>query len=315
MKGFAVALGLLGLFLIDSDQVFGFAPPRPKPSAPIPTPLPVQPHGELKIKILSYNVQGLPMPWMSTSHLRDIGKILAERRRQGSAPHIVAIQEAFHQDIAHLINEAGYPYRKDGPGPGSGRSTGSGLIVLSEFPIIARAQMIFDYNNTAGVDWNANKGVLYTKIRIPGAPEPLELLNTHMQSDYDNPLTPLSATQGARRRQIREAGDFMWRTASRNGPLVFVGDFNTYSTLGDYYDIIAQTFLTDAAETCVINSSCKTNVDPMNEIRTSLDHQFYRTNTTIKIEPLSYEKTFREPYNGRTLSDHEGVEVDYRVSW
>lgn len=314
MKGLTFGSILFSLIILYSGPVYGFGPPRPKPSQPVPVADPIKPSGELKIKILSYNVHGLHLPWLDTSHLRDIGKVLAERRRKGTAPQIVAIQEGFHQDVAYLINEAGYPYRKDGPGPTFGRA-GSGLILLSEFPIVGTNSMVFNHDNSAGFDWDANKGIHYTQIRLPGMPKPLELLNTHMQADYNTAFDPLHVTQAARRRQIVELGDFLWRTASRDGPVVFVGDFNTNTVLGDYYDILARTFLTAASETCLIARNCVTNTDPLKEMQQSLDHHFYRRDSKIKMEPLSYEKTFREPYNGRVLSDHEGVEVTYRISW
>lgn len=315
LTGFAAIISLVSVAAsLNINTAHGFAKPRARPSQPIPPPEPVLEHGGLTIKVLSYNVQGLPLPWFDTRQLAEIGRQLRFRRSQGTAPHIVAIQEGFHVDIINLINEAGYPYRKDGPGPTFGRA-GSGLIILSEFPIVGSNQMIFNYANTAGVDWNSNKGVQHVQIRLPGLAEPLDLLNTHMQADYNDAFTPLRETQAARRRQIIEAGDFMWRSARKDSALMFVGDFNTNTKLGDYFDIVARTFLTDPAETCSFNSICRVNVDPRRDMEESVDHHFYRNGARVSVTPLSYEKVYRDPINGRRLSDHDGLEVDYSIQW
>lgn len=39
------------------------------------------------------------------------------------------------------------------------------------------------------------------------------------------------------------------------------------------------------------------------------------TESPVRIEPVRAELVFREPVNGRELSDHWGYEVHYRISW
>lgn len=254
------------------------------------------------------------MPWTDTSTLGDIGRALRQRRAQGTAPHVVAIQEGFHVDIINLINEAGYPYRKDGPGATFSRA-GSGLIILSEFPIVGSASHVYDHANSEGFDWDANKGVQYVQIRLPGMPQYFELLNTHLQADYNDAFDPLYLTQAARRRQIVEMADFFWRVNSRSGPLAFVGDFNTNTTLGEYYNILGRTFLFDAAETCSFWGTCRINTDLRREISDGLDHHFYRSGDRVTMAAASYERTFTQPVGGRKLSDHDGIEVEYALRW
>ncbi|MGK5088701.1 endonuclease/exonuclease/phosphatase family protein, partial [Bdellovibrionota bacterium FG-2] len=279
-----------------------------------PPAQPILEHGQMNLRILNYNVHGLPLPGFDTAHFGHIGRVLKQRRLQGTAPQIVAIQEGFHKRIVDLINEAGYPYSKAGPGPTFER-TGSGLIILSEFPIVAVKTMTFNIDNFAGVDINARKGIEYTQIQLPGLATPLEVLDTHLQADYDDAFTPLYESIAARRRQIKELGIFFNSVTSQNGPLVFGGDFNTNPTIGDYFDIISQTYLTDAAEGCLPRGRCTGAVDPFDDLSHSLDHQFYRPSASVKMEPISYDKTFTELVNGKPLSDHDGLEVVYRVIW
>lgn len=302
------------LGFVDSRTVHAFAQKRPNPSQPIPPPGPTLEHGEIKLKVLSYNVHGLSVPGDDTERLGEIGELLKARRAQGTAPQIVAIQEGFHVDIVDLINNAGYPYRKDGPGPEWPR-VGSGLIILSEYPIIEARGLAYDVNNSVGMDWNARKGAMYTKVRLPGLATPVEILDTHLQSDYDSASVPLSETIPARRRQIGELGKWFRSLTNFERPVIFAGDFNTNPRVGDYSDITAQTSLRDAAEWCLPPGQCAGNVNPDEDRNTSVDHQFIRSGAKVRVEPMVYEKTFRDPVKGRVLSDHDGLEVVYRVAW
>lgn len=304
---------VLALVCLGSPAL-AFSPKRPV-SQPIPPPGPTVPHGEQVLRVLSYNIHGIGVLGFPTAHLGKIGRKLAQLRAQGRAPHIVLIQEAFHAATDDLIFAAGYPYFRSGPGPNWPRQ-GSGLIILSEFPLIEKGQFAFKLENSAGFDWNAEKGVMYVKARLPYMAQPIVLMNTHMQADYNDVFTPHAETLAARRRQHRETRDWFWRVTKPSDPIIFGGDFNTRVGIEDYYDIVANTFLTNASEYCSVDSSCAGNADPWRDLHTSVDHQFFRPSTSqVTLTPIYFEKTFTEKVDGKKLSDHDGLEVHYRVRW
>jgi len=299
----------------ETALAFGKRKVTPPPAPTIPM-TPVREHGELRLHVMTYNVHGLPNPFANMSHFRKIGERLAERRRQGTAPHIVAIQEGFHRDVQDLIDAAGYPYKKDGPGPDTPR-VGSGLIILSEFPLSGLRSMAFALENSAGWDWNARKGIMSVLVRLPGLPTALRLFNTHLQADYSSdPFAPVRETRAARKRQLAELRDFFGRISISGEASIFAGDFNTNASLDDYYDIIAFTGLMNTSEQCWISNECLGNANVKNDLYGSVDHQFYRTDSVVEMKPIRYDKTFSEPvHNGKPLSDHDALEVEYQVRW
>jgi hypothetical protein len=111
------------------------------------------------LRVLSYNIEGLPrlpariLRFFSGAHdesrFARIGDILRQRRESGDGPHIVAIQEAFHSKHRELIERSGYPYYSYGPGDGFFK-TNSGLVILSEFPILETHRTVFLH----GMGWD-----------------------------------------------------------------------------------------------------------------------------------------------------------------
>src|SRR5690606_2777133 len=62
-----------------------------------------------RLLVLSLNVHGLPQPLVSDGgRFAAMGRLLAERKSKGTAPHVVVLQEGFTENVRHLIREAGY---------------------------------------------------------------------------------------------------------------------------------------------------------------------------------------------------------------
>lgn len=275
-----------------------------------------QPHGQMILRVMSYNIHALPIfGGADESLMRDIGKALKARRDKGEGPDIVLIQEGFHANVDYLLETAKFPYKKFGP-PANFPRSNSGLIMLSDYPIVSSEVHPFALENSAGMDWNAEKGILWTQVRLPHAIDFLDVMNTHMQADYTNDImAPPEETIAARERQELELKNFFWKKVKPNAPVIFGGDFNSTSVMEDYYNIIAYTFLYNAAEYCALFENCTTNVNPYNYMKISVDHQFFRPNGTLKVEPIVYKKSFDKPVNGRMLSDHAALEVHYKITW
>ncbi len=109
--------------------------------------------------------------------LEDIGVVLGEMRRKGTAPHVVAIQEGWFSDrVEPLVRASGYQYVKAGPGQAFGHVTGSGLYILSDFPLTDEKENSFQ--ECAGADCLSRKSVMSVRVRIPGLPEPFIIFNS-----------------------------------------------------------------------------------------------------------------------------------------
>jgi hypothetical protein len=164
---------------------------------------PATDEASVTIRVMTWNVEGLPLPIrFGRAHaLEEIGDALASMRARGEAPHILLIQEGFmRKPMERLISRSGYAYVSRGPragddaagsaqemgepwrlrGEGLGKVLDGGLYILSDFPILDTQTEAFA--PCAGFDCLANKGVMLARIRIPGAPDPLAVLNTQSRA-------------------------------------------------------------------------------------------------------------------------------------
>jgi endonuclease/exonuclease/phosphatase family metal-dependent hydrolase len=174
---------------------------RPPPSAAVPA--------DGRLTVMTYNIKGLPWPVASgrAEAIAAIGARLAALRRQGRQPHVLLLQEAFTSDATTIAARAGYAHAAYGPEPaqrsaiagdagdlrhvaqarwdrgeGMGKQLGSGLIILSDYPIIEIDRMAYPDFACAGFDCLANKGVLIAHLRVPGFDRPVSVVNTHLNA-------------------------------------------------------------------------------------------------------------------------------------
>src|SRR5690606_18415273 len=88
-----------------------------------------------QLKVLSYNVQDLPVPFRRPKiHFEAIGRRLAQRLADGTAPDVVLLQEAFTPNSMEIVRHANYPHIATGP-KSKKRIFNSGLMVLSRHPL------------------------------------------------------------------------------------------------------------------------------------------------------------------------------------
>ena len=71
--------------------------------------------GEFVLKVLTYNVADLPLKQPNYKRFKTIGRILRARRAEGTAPHVVLLQEAFTRNSYKIVHKAEYPYSYKGP--------------------------------------------------------------------------------------------------------------------------------------------------------------------------------------------------------
>ncbi|PKP72169.1 MAG: metal-dependent hydrolase, partial [Alphaproteobacteria bacterium HGW-Alphaproteobacteria-5] len=201
------------------------------------------------LSVLTYNIEGLAWPARSgrSGSLARIGHYLSELRENGKGPDIVLVQEMFSGSAKKAVLSAGYPDIVSGPNrtmrpvgatrdhlPGKAklkrgelglRFVGSGIAIMSRFPIIDVVKQPYGRRSCPGLDCLSNKGVMLAKIALPGVPVPIEMYNTHMNSRKAS-KAPKPRHLAAHDRQALEASRFIGNVTDNASPLVFGGDFN-----------------------------------------------------------------------------------------
>ncbi len=123
---------------------------------------------------------------------------------RGKAPDIILFQEAFSKAAVDAVEAANYPSFVAGPRrtqrkppsdapslPGNRRATKGeiglrtlpgGLVIVSEFPMLASRAEPFPKGSCAGFDCLANKGMLLAEFVIPGVHGALTVVNRDVQN-------------------------------------------------------------------------------------------------------------------------------------
>jgi endonuclease/exonuclease/phosphatase family metal-dependent hydrolase len=298
-----------------------------------------------QISIMSYNVHGLPWPFTHgrPRALREIGARLAAMRTEGNQPHLVLLQEAFSRDAKAIAREAGYPYAATGPGrgerwrarpdagevqfiradnklkgEGDGTFEDSGLLVLSDYPILDIKRAPYLRFACAGYDCLANKGMLLVRVAAPGATEPLTVVDTHMNSRGASGVPP-QRSDVAYALQAEELRDFVSANVPANAPAIVAGDFNIKR------DAYRRAMITggsgvlsgaqDAIRTALSGSGALDDKAAVETIANrGADWLFARGGAGTKLTLEKVSVPFGKEPNGKSLSDHYGYVAYYALS-
>ncbi len=246
------------------------------------------------------------------------------------------VQEMFSGSAKKAVLSAGYPDIVSGPNrtmrpvgatrdhlPGKAklkrgelglRFVGSGIAIMSRFPIIDVVKQPYGRRSCPGLDCLSNKGVMLAKIALPGVPVPIEMYNTHMNSRKAS-KAPKPRHLAAHDRQALEASRFIGNVTDNASPLVFGGDFNMKHSEARWEQFSRYHALKLVHETCSqVPSPCDVRMswEPWMDTQ---DLQFYADGTDVKIRPLRVEAMFDGGEGGPLLSDHDGFLVTYEISW
>ena len=290
------------------------------------------------LRVLSYNINGLPPALVKGKkpHFDRIAEILRERREAGTQPHIVVLQEAFDKRSAIIADTTGYSYVFKGPGrrdtskvgnvhwtpetrksyaqrPIPQKIAGSGLYILSDFPLVDAKFKAFDSDSCAGFDCLSNKAIQFVRVQTPFAKEPIDIVNSHFNS-RSSAKAPGKITLRAHKRQTDTLVNLLgqYRTGYS---IVIAGDFNTKQD--KRYGYFKQSIqLEDAGEVC-LNALAHCSVDANTKhdellYRTN-DKQFFGNSKHVTLEPIWMARNFDEMLAEKPLSDHLGYEVHYRI--
>jgi endonuclease/exonuclease/phosphatase family metal-dependent hydrolase len=276
--------------------------------------------------------------------LRNIGDILGRLRDLELEPDIILLQEAFIAASAEVPKRANYPNWVAGPGPddlGSkvsdraseefiaersfwkgeklGKRQPSGLLIASNFPIVEQFNFPFYQWECGGFDCLANKGVLMVRIRIPGLPDPLELITAHYNSKNSTGV-PLERAHAAHRLQVDATREFLLQHSDHELPAVWGGDLNMRHSEERivYFVEGARESMNEVSSWCLENpDACdlKIRSDSDTPWFENQDLQGWTSGTRVSVKPIRIEEIFDDPVDGVMASDHSGFIVIYRLSW
>jgi len=297
------------------------------------------------LTVMSYNVEGLPAParFGRSASLERIGSRLAGLRLEGRQPNVVLLQEAFAAEAGRIASRAGYRYAVDGPmadevnrqpapagaamlvdqashlkGEDDGKWLGSGLRILSDYPITKVERLAFPAWACAGYDCLANKGALVVWVNVPGAAGPVAFIDTHLNSRVASGVAKARADM-AYAYQVDALRQFIADNVPPGAVAFLGGDFNSgkaairredlgLGLLPDARNSLLEA-LSDEREVSVQDSS-----DTQAILERGKDWLFYRGSWRCRVALTGFDVPFGRAPDGTSLSDHLGYEARYRLS-
>lgn len=272
------------------------------------------------IKILSYNVAGLPdvnkllgKPGADVKdNQKQLGKILNE-----SGCDIIAVQEDFSYHNSLIKGMENYPYKTNTSG---GIPSGDGLNIFSKTKIYNEERTAWDVAYGVidhGADELAPKGILYCVIDM-GNGVLVDFYDIHADAYGDE------GSQNARREQFKQLAKVINERGTAR-PVIITGDFNTSLNFspncGLLEELITPCGLKDAWTEVHNNgdyvdySYYKETYGPSWEdswgTYDSVEKFYYRDGDGVTLTPteFKYEEIFNA--DGATISDHASVFVKF----
>jgi endonuclease/exonuclease/phosphatase family metal-dependent hydrolase len=243
-------------------------------------------------------------------------------RAAAARADVVCLQEVWLEEAQAFFEGIAHPFKtKD-----SNEKTlvplklgGSGLAVASRFPIALRKLVEFD-GPLAGADRLARKGVLHTRLSLPGELE-LDVFTTHMQSGYGD------AARRVRARQLAFVAQVVDRQGSPERPAIVCGDLNLcglgerrageYAAVAEHLpgfgDLGAAADLSTYHPHPEVNELAHRHEPGAPEQR--LDYVLFRPDRRERIQPVGLERVLDAPLvpEGFFPSDHFGLEARFRL--
>ena len=298
------------------------------------------------LSVLTYNVKGLPWP-LATGRPQAFSAMaerLKDMRAEGRSPQIVVLQEAFTDDAQNIGREAGYRYVAYGPGAeesaaelataddrlhlaGSSwlkgetgaKLLGSGLQILSDYPVLAVRSMAFPAFACAGFDCLANKGAVMVTLDVPGAPAPVDIVTTHLNCRRKSGVS-VERSLYAYKRQVARLSSFIAENHNPDFPLIVAGDFNVGKDQqrkqvlshelrnGWHKDMPAADALRELAA-----SGYDLPDDARRAMGKAKDWQFFMSGRKVMLSAKAVDVPFGTENDGGMLSDHVGYTAVFRL--
>ncbi|HUD30797.1 MAG TPA: endonuclease/exonuclease/phosphatase family protein [Novosphingobium sp.] len=308
---------------------------RPSPAAAPEWPVLAPRPDDGTLSVMTYNVKGLPFPLAQgrPEALARIAEGLRRLRREGRQPDVILLQEAFIPEAKAIARRAGYAHVSIGPGTDHavaapderdtflqqaawmhgealGRWLDSGLVILSDHPIVRTRRMAFSDAMCAGFDCLAAKGVVIAWVAVPGRSRPVAIADTHLNARKAAGVD-IARANAAFARQARAARDFIAANVDADDDLIFGGDFNIGSDkarIAATRDLVSGGAEASAEADC---SACAADLraDVAAIRKRGKDKQFYRG--AMRLSRL--DVPFGAAKGGEALSDHLGYVAHYAL--
>lgn len=253
--------------------------------------------GGTQLELLTYNIWGKP-GILGTDQERRMGLIGPAIRPF----QIVALQEAFTAHADLIAKRSGFPFQAWHREKRWFDITTSGLFTLTNF---AQDEVDFaPFEQGATWDRFARKGVLFTRLRVPGVGF-VDVYNTHYQAEH--PYGEIREHDNGVLAALVKKHDAGW-------PTFLLGDFNMTADSPEYRDLQARLAPRDGWPEANPDAPGYT-VDPANTNKPDskrperIDYVFAlpRERWEVRFERMAV--AMDRPIEGGHLSDHYGVQA------
>ncbi|WP_150294090.1 endonuclease/exonuclease/phosphatase family protein [Sphingobium estronivorans] len=316
--------------------LIAIAPPTHPRNLP-PSAAPVPFSGRLSV--MTYNIHGAPWPvaWDRPADFERMAATLRSLRARGKNPHIVVLQEAFTSQAQAMGRAAGYRYIADGAdedagsgalpssadlrfaardswihGEGIGKYVGSGLQILSDYPIVHIRRMVFPAFACAGWDCLANKGALLARIRLPGQSGAVDVVTTHLNSRRASGVAD-ERSNHAFTAELADLSAFIRHNHDPRNALIVAGDFNAGQTperRAELMDRATRTWVPgvriDNAYDAAQAGGIALTADALSSRQRARDWEFFAPGRTLNLKLRGIAIPFGHDAAGTMLSDHVG---------
>lgn len=266
------------------------------------------------LKVLTLNIWGITFSREQNLRVRALCAALEDREED-----ILCFQEVWQAQDRDLIVRQARKYGYIYAAYFAAKGVGSGLLVLSIFPIVETDFKQFALRGRVDRiyygDYIAGKGIGLARIKTPIGM--IDVYNTHTIAQYHPDKNDIFRAH--RRTQHYEICHFI-NQHTENNPVILMGDFNMrpdqpnhllITTLGNVTDCYQALYPDDPGITLASDNPFHAN-DP--DLR--LDYVFVRNGHAQTIRPRTAEITLKYiPYTGKQLaySDHYGVAVTLQI--
>lgn len=203
-------------------------------------------------------------------------------------------------------------------GESLGKWVDSGLVILSDYPIVGTHKMAFPAAMCAGFDCLAAKGVLLAWIKVPGRDTPIAIADTHLNSRKASGVD-VDRANAAYRLQVTAARNFIRANVPADADIIFDGDFNLGHDPRRIADEEAQGGILPGAREATSLASAIDTTGMAPRDRTAIlsrakDKQYFRAGTDDRLSLHDLEVPFGISNGGTELSDHLGFIASYTIA-
>jgi endonuclease/exonuclease/phosphatase family metal-dependent hydrolase len=274
---------------------------------------------QLTLRIVSWNVHGLPrpvdlhyFPWdRAPKHGERVRNVLERISTLSPAPDVIALQEVWRDDDAaqvRTLSSKGYEVFEVPNGP---ILRPTGLLTCVNTAAGWRAAQLppvyYSKASVVDVDRFSHKGIQRLKVQR-SAVDRFVLFNTHLQSQYakSGPKTYTSERQ----KELQQLSERAVELQEGGVPLLACGDFNTYPYPSDFavYELLSNGRpWVDLTKEARAECGCETNFDSTNskEMDGWIDYALWAKDDSLDVRAtvqLLHNEHIDSPY-----SDHQGM--------